>query len=263
VATIVSVDSAINADLDDCAQGDVEGLRRLVASQSGRLRASVERRVGNAGVAERVVHDVFVHVWEAARAGRPASDYPADWIFAVARAKADEAMRAGSPPGKPSGTLDPVRTVQRRLSETAGADVPSAAPVEGRGLPFLNGSRPKRATVEEPEAIPEMPALAEPPAGSIDDMRMRRPGLAAESTSGVSWIRRSVMTLALLLALIVAAAVGIGVAERAGWHSPLLDPLVLRLKAMMAQLPLLGSEPLETPLLAPDPPAPERSSQAP
>lgn len=78
--------------LDRVAGGDAAAHRRLFDRYQARVYAFVRRRVGDEGLAEEIVADVFFEVWRGAAAYRGES-LVSSWIFGIANLKALSARR--------------------------------------------------------------------------------------------------------------------------------------------------------------------------
>ncbi|MGH9221623.1 MAG: sigma-70 family RNA polymerase sigma factor [Vicinamibacterales bacterium] len=99
-------------------QVDQDMLRRIAAGESAALGELYDRYgsqsyglalriVGNAGDAEEIVQDVFLHVWRQSERYDPARATPIGWILMLTRSRAIDRLRArkSRPPVGP-GDLD-------------------------------------------------------------------------------------------------------------------------------------------------------------
>jgi RNA polymerase sigma-70 factor (ECF subfamily) len=82
--------------LDRCAAGDAGALRRLYDSQAPRLKGLAFRITGSHALAEDVLHDVFLHVWQEAGRFDPARGSARAWLTTLTRFRALELLRRGS-----------------------------------------------------------------------------------------------------------------------------------------------------------------------
>jgi RNA polymerase sigma-70 factor (ECF subfamily) len=78
-----------------CAEGDRSALRRLYDEEAGRLIAVALRIVRRRELAEDVVHDAFIAIWQRAATFDPAIGSARAWIYTVVRNRALNALRDG------------------------------------------------------------------------------------------------------------------------------------------------------------------------
>jgi RNA polymerase sigma-70 factor (ECF subfamily) len=99
-ARTISVLQGVNDELSylvqRCAAGDDAALRRLYDLQAARLKGLALRITGSAMLAEDVVHDVFVRVWQDATRFDPQRGSAAAWLTTLARFRAMDLMRSHS-----------------------------------------------------------------------------------------------------------------------------------------------------------------------
>lgn len=76
------------AALQACANGDRQALQRLYVQEGSRLLGVVLRIVGDRGIAEDVIHDAFVNIWNKAHTFDAGRGSGKTWIFSVARHQA-------------------------------------------------------------------------------------------------------------------------------------------------------------------------------
>jgi RNA polymerase sigma-70 factor (ECF subfamily) len=76
------------AVLEACARGDRQALQRLYVQEGARLLGVVLRIVGDRGVAEDIIHDAFVNIWNKAYTFDVRRGSGKTWIFSVARHQA-------------------------------------------------------------------------------------------------------------------------------------------------------------------------------
>jgi len=76
-----------------CAAGNRAALRLLYDSQAPRLKALAWRITGSAALAEDVLHDVFLRVWQQARQFDPARGSGRAWLTTITRYRALDLLR--------------------------------------------------------------------------------------------------------------------------------------------------------------------------
>ncbi|WP_246546300.1 sigma-70 family RNA polymerase sigma factor [Ancylobacter defluvii] len=79
--------------LDGCARGDRACLRRLYQHLAPQMIGVAFRLLRRKDLAEEVVHDTFVRIWEKAGTFDPARGEPTTWIFAILRHRALNVLR--------------------------------------------------------------------------------------------------------------------------------------------------------------------------
>lgn len=84
------------AALAACARGDGLALRRLYDQESARLLGVAQRIVRDLAVAEDIVHDAFVNIWNRAASFDPARGAGRAWIYSVTRNLALNTVRDAS-----------------------------------------------------------------------------------------------------------------------------------------------------------------------
>lgn len=82
-----------DAALAGCARGDAQALRRLYDQESPRLLGVAQRIVRNMPLAEDILHDAFVNIWNRAASFDPAKGAARGWIYSVTRNLALNAVR--------------------------------------------------------------------------------------------------------------------------------------------------------------------------
>ena len=82
-------DSALAA----CARGDQAALRALYAAEGARLLGVAQRIVRDRPLAEDIVHDTFVKVWQKAASFDPARGEARGWLYSITRHLALNAVR--------------------------------------------------------------------------------------------------------------------------------------------------------------------------
>lgn len=84
------------AALTACARGDGTALRQLYEEEAGRLISVAQRIVRRRELAEEVVHDAFMHIWQKASMFDPAGGSARAWIYTVVRNRALNLVRDGA-----------------------------------------------------------------------------------------------------------------------------------------------------------------------
>jgi RNA polymerase sigma-70 factor (ECF subfamily) len=79
--------------LEQCASGDEAALRRIYDSQAPRLKALALRMTGSHALAEDVLHDVFLQIWQDAGKFDPARAPARVWLTTLVRYRALEMLR--------------------------------------------------------------------------------------------------------------------------------------------------------------------------
>jgi RNA polymerase sigma-70 factor (ECF subfamily) len=77
-----------------CAAGDESGLRDIYEREAARLLAVAYRIVGRRDLAEDVIQDAFVQIWQHARTFDPGRGSAQGWIHSVVRSCASRLQRA-------------------------------------------------------------------------------------------------------------------------------------------------------------------------
>ncbi|MBZ5488968.1 sigma-70 family RNA polymerase sigma factor [Halomonas aquamarina] len=81
------------AVLERCARGEHDALHQLYQQEGGALLGVVFRIVKDRGMAEDIVHDACLNIWQRAASFDPAKGSARTWIFSVARHLALNAIR--------------------------------------------------------------------------------------------------------------------------------------------------------------------------
>jgi RNA polymerase sigma factor (sigma-70 family) len=81
------------AALRGCAGGDRAALRALYDAFAPRMLGVAMRLLRRRDLAEEVVHDAFMRIWEKAASYDPARGEPATWIFTILRRLALNVLR--------------------------------------------------------------------------------------------------------------------------------------------------------------------------
>lgn len=82
------------AALAGCVAGDQAALHRLYQHEAARLMGTAMRITRSRELAQDVLHDAFVRIWERAGTFDPARGPARGWIYAVVRHRALNAIRA-------------------------------------------------------------------------------------------------------------------------------------------------------------------------
>jgi RNA polymerase sigma-70 factor (ECF subfamily) len=83
----------LSALLSRCADGDHAALRRIYDLQAPRLKGLALRITGSPMMAEDVLHDVFLRVWQQAGQFDPARGTPRAWLTTLTRYRALDLRR--------------------------------------------------------------------------------------------------------------------------------------------------------------------------
>jgi RNA polymerase sigma-70 factor (ECF subfamily) len=84
----------LEAALVACAAGDQAGLREIYEREAARLLAVAYRIVGQRELAEDVIQDSFVQIWQQARSFDRQRGSARGWIYSVVRNRARKLRRA-------------------------------------------------------------------------------------------------------------------------------------------------------------------------
>jgi RNA polymerase sigma-70 factor (ECF subfamily) len=77
-----------------CAAGDETALRELYRSQAARLKGLAMRITGSAALAEDVLHDIFLRVWQDAHRFDPHRGAASAWLTTLTRFRAMDVVRS-------------------------------------------------------------------------------------------------------------------------------------------------------------------------
>jgi len=91
--TDVSLEFDHAAALAKCARGEHDALHQLYVYEGARLLGVVIRIVKDRGMAEDIVHDACLNIWQRADSFDPSKGSARAWIFSVARHLALNAIR--------------------------------------------------------------------------------------------------------------------------------------------------------------------------
>jgi RNA polymerase sigma-70 factor (ECF subfamily) len=83
------------AALDACARGEQAALRSLYDEEAGRLVSVAQRIVRRRELAEDVVHDAFISIWQRAATFDPGLGSARGWIYTIVRNRALNQVRDG------------------------------------------------------------------------------------------------------------------------------------------------------------------------
>lgn len=84
------------ACLSACARGEQHALRQLYEQDSARLLGVAKRIARDTALAEDIVHEAFINIWNGAAGFDPRRGSARGWIFSVTRHRALDCMRKNS-----------------------------------------------------------------------------------------------------------------------------------------------------------------------
>lgn len=87
---------AIAAALAACAGGDRNGLRQIFDAEAPRLVTIAQRILRRHDLAEEIVQEAFIQIWNKAGQYAPDRGSARGWIYAIVRNRALNALRDGS-----------------------------------------------------------------------------------------------------------------------------------------------------------------------
>ena len=90
-----SIEFDYEAQLFACARGDATALRRLYDQEARWLMSIALRIVQRRELADEVLHDAFLRIWQKAGTYSPALGSARGWIYSVVRNRALDVVRAG------------------------------------------------------------------------------------------------------------------------------------------------------------------------
>ena len=93
-ADAVSENEALSREIAAIAQGDRQAFRRLYAHTSGKLFAICMTVTRNHAVAEDVLQEVYLKIWDRAESFDPERNRPLAWMGTIARNSAIDRYRA-------------------------------------------------------------------------------------------------------------------------------------------------------------------------
>ncbi len=93
-ADALSENEALSLDVVAVANGDREAFRRLYAQTSGKLFAICMRVTRNHAVAEDVLQEVYLKIWDRSKSYDPERSRPLAWMGAIARNSAIDRYRS-------------------------------------------------------------------------------------------------------------------------------------------------------------------------
>ena len=85
--------SGLESDLLACGRGDKNALARIYDSEAAQMLGVARRFLSRSSIAEEVVHDAFVRIWQSARSFDPARGSARTWIYAILRHHALNTLR--------------------------------------------------------------------------------------------------------------------------------------------------------------------------
>lgn len=93
-ADAVSENEALSREIAAIAEGDRQAFRRLYAHTSGKLFAICMKVTRNHAVAEDVLQEVYLKIWDRSESFDPERNRPLAWMGAIARNSAIDRYRA-------------------------------------------------------------------------------------------------------------------------------------------------------------------------
>jgi len=170
-----------DAALQACAGGERFALRALYEREGRWLLGVAQRIVRDAALAEEVLQEAFLQVWQRAATFDATLGSGRGWLYTVVRHQALKAVRGGPPPEEamPHETLQSLSD-QRQAHEE---------PAEARGLDFDHLER-CLATLEAERRACVVHAFVD---GYTHEQISQR--LGAPLGTVKSWIRRSLLAL--------------------------------------------------------------------
>ena len=174
-------DGVVAAWLAAVAAGDRDALAVLYGQTSGRLMAVLLRLLRRRELAEEVLHDVYIRVWDRARLYDPAKGSATGWLVAVARNTALDHFR------RHRREVVGIEDVELAVEEPAGPNL-AVASAERRAL---------QACLEQLEPEPRRCILLAYQGGLTYEEVAARLGRPLGTVK--SWVRRSLSRLRLCL----------------------------------------------------------------
>jgi RNA polymerase sigma-70 factor (ECF subfamily) len=165
--------------LRGCAAGDRACLQRLYARLAPQMIGVALRMLRRRDLAEEVVHDTFVRVWEKAGTFDPARGTPATWIFAILRNRALNVLRG-------EARLDLVESIEPLA---AASEEPDAETI----VTALSEAGALRRCLERLEPMRRQAIVLAYARGLSHGELAARMGIPLGTAK--SWIRRSLVTL--------------------------------------------------------------------
>lgn len=86
---------ALAAALESCARGDRRGLAAIYQSEAARMVTIAERILRRHDLAEEIVQEAFLQIWNKAWQYDPSRGSARGWIFAIVRSRSLNALRDG------------------------------------------------------------------------------------------------------------------------------------------------------------------------
>ena len=174
-------DRVVAAWLAAVAAGDGDALAVLYGQTSGRLMAVLLRLLRRRELAEEVLHDVYLRVWERAKSFDPARGSAMGWLVAVARNTALDHFR------RHRREVVGIEDVDLTVEEPAGPDLAVASAAR----------RALQACLERLEPEPRRCVLLAYQGGLTYEEMAARLGRPIGTVK--SWVRRSLARLRLCL----------------------------------------------------------------
>jgi RNA polymerase sigma factor (sigma-70 family) len=89
----VEFDALLQALLSECMRGDASALEQLYKTVAPILFASITRILRSRSIAEDVLQEVFVSIWQRAEQYDPTRGRPITWMMTIARNRAIDQLR--------------------------------------------------------------------------------------------------------------------------------------------------------------------------
>jgi RNA polymerase sigma-70 factor, ECF subfamily len=179
-ATEIADDSDLERLLAACARRDSRALRALYDQTAPHLLACLMRILRRRALAEDVLQEVFVSIWQRATQYEPERGRPRAWLFSIARHRAIDVLRRE----KPEAALG--EDLAERIPDPSGDDVTDSitgsrvTAALARCLGLLNGDQRRGIQLAFVDGLShaEIATMTGEPLGTIK-----------------SWIRRGLLSL--------------------------------------------------------------------
>lgn len=114
-----------------CAQGDRAAFQALYTASAPQLFGVLLRILGKADLAEDVLHDAYIRIWQNAASYRPEKGQPMTWMISIARYRALDLLRGTRTQRLVDDGDDVIATLQ---TEEPGPLAAAALSLDGRAL---------------------------------------------------------------------------------------------------------------------------------
>ena len=121
-ASVKTGGADLDALIEATGRGDRAAFRALYDETSARLFGVVLRIVRDRGVAEDVLQETYLKVWQKAEIFDPAAGRPITWLATIARNRAIDRVRSKDIVRRAAGQDDDDEDVLARLADPGGAD---------------------------------------------------------------------------------------------------------------------------------------------